>query len=180
MSSFVTLEQAADFGFNGSQPALDAATARVQGEARFDIILSEYEEYANGPRIQLSRPYVRSVVSVTSTDGSPVAHTMLPGAVVAVETLRPVHIVYEAGFEQDSIPAPVVELIASVASRIQSVHDTAGTPIEAGYTSEGTGGEQFSMGGIGFSARSGFTPEELRRIRNMFRRRRSKTHVARL
>lgn len=149
-----SVADAADFGLTVTNAAIRRASARIRGYLRQQITQGTSTIKARGPVFRLPERPVQSVASVTR-DGQPVAFT-LEGSVLTVDSLDVVTVTYSHGYTL--LPDEIVELVCSVAARIEAV--PASSPLAQGVQQQGSGPFTVGYGWDSYKAQSGLTAGE--------------------
>lgn len=148
-----------------SDGAFNTASARVRGYTRQTITAATHTTLARGPIVQLPQRPVTEVTSVVDDDGNDVDWTLRAGGVLDLDSGENVTIVYEAGYTV--LPDPLVELVCSIASRLDNVDASAAS----GVQQETGGSESVTFGFDSYNAISELTTGEKRALDSLFPRR---------
>ena len=155
------------FGLGTISPgAFNRASARVRAYTGFTLTEGSYTAVARGPKVQLPERPVVSVTSVVDDDGVELEFTLRAGGMLDVACAgENVTVEYEAGYTV--LPDALVELVCSIASRLDTVDPAAAT----GVQQETGGSESVTYGFDSYNALAELTTGEKRALDKMFPRR---------
>jgi len=154
------------FGFGAiTAGAFNRASARVRAYTGMTLSAGTYTALARGPIVQLPERPVTAVTSVVDSDSNAVEFTLRAGGVLNVECGGNVTIEYAAGYA--TLPDGLVELVCSIASRLDTVDPAAAS----GVQQETGGSESVTFGFDSYNAISDLTTGEKRALDKMFPRR---------
>ena len=155
------------FGFGTiTDGAFNRASARVRAYTGMTLSEGSYTALARGPKVQLPERPVTSVTSVEDEDGVALEFTLRAGGMLDVECSgENVTVEYAAGYAV--LPDALVELVCSIASRLDGVDPAAAT----GVQQESGGSESVTYGFDSYNAISELTTGEKRALDKLFPRR---------
>ena len=154
------------FGFGTiSSGAFNRASARVRAYTGFTLTVGSHSVSARGPKVQLPERPVSAVSSVVDEDAVEVEFTLRAGGLLDVECGENVSVTYTAGYA--TLPDALVELVCSVASRLDSIDPAAAS----GVQQETGGSESVTFGFDSYNAISELTTGEKRALDRLFPKR---------
>ena len=166
LDPLATQDDANAFGMGTiSAGAFARASARVRGYTGLTLSEGTYTILARGPKVQLPERPVTEVTSVVDEDTIAVEYVLRAGGMLDVESGENLTIVYDAGYAV--LPDALVELVCSVASRLDTVD-----PVAASGVQQETGGsESVTFGFDSYNAISELSTGEKRALDRLFPRR---------
>ena len=154
------------FGFGAiSSGAFNRASARVRAYTGMTLSAGAHTALARGPIVQLPERPVTAVTSVEDADSNAVEYTLRAGGVLNAECGGNLTIEYTAGYT--TLPDSLVELVCSIASRLDTVDPSAAS----GVQQETGGSESVTFGFDSYNAIADLTTGEKRALDKMFPRR---------
>lgn len=166
LPALATAADATAFGITVTDAALLRASTRVRAFVGQRISDGTSTVTARGTLLRLPQRPVRSITSVVDEDDNPVEYTLSGGGILEVQDRCEVTVTYEHGFEDGSLPDELVEVVCTIAARLESV-DPA---LASGVTQEQSGSASQTFGWDAWKANSSLTAEEKAVLSRLFPR----------
>lgn len=166
LPALATTGDAESFGLTVTDAALLRASTRVRSFVGQQISDGTSTVTARGTLVRLPQRPVRSITSVVDEDDNPVEYTLSGGGVLEVQDRCEVTIEYVHGFEDGTMPDELVEVVCTIAARLESV-DPA---LASGVTQEQSGSASQTFGWDAWKAQSSLTAEEKAVLTRLFPR----------
>ena len=152
---------AADYGITVTAAGLARASARIRGHVRQRITYGTSTVTLPASDRRLPERPVVSVESVVGEDGTAlVAGTDYELVGDRIDTARTDRLTVTYTHGLGTLPDDLVELVCSVAARIEATSGAAGAAVAAGVTQDSAGPFQRSYGFDSYKAQSGLTAGE--------------------
>jgi hypothetical protein len=166
LDPLATQDDATAFGMGTiSDGAFNRASARVRGYTGLILTAGSYTILARGQIVQLPQRPVVSVTTVLDDDGEDVEYELRAGGVLEAQCSGNLTIEFDAGYTV--LPDPLVELVCTIASRLDTVDPAAA----AGVQQETGGSESVTFGFDSYNAISELTTGEKRALDKLFPKR---------
>ena len=166
LDPLATQADATAFGLGTiSEGSFNRASARVRGYTGLNLTAGSYTTLARGQIVQLPQRPVVSVTSVVDDDGNDVDWVLRAGGVLQAACSENLTIEFDAGYTV--LPDALVELVCSIASRLDSVNPAAAS----GVQQESGGSESVTFGFDSYNAISELTTGEKRALDKLFPKR---------
>lgn len=166
LPALATVEDAEAFGRTVSAVSLLRASTRVRAFVGQQVSDGTSTVTLRGTLARLPQRPVRSVTSAVDEDGAPVEYVLTGGGVIEFRDRCEVTVTYVHGFEDGTLPDELVELVCTIAARLESV-DPA---LASGVTQEQSGSASQTFGWDAWKAQSSLTAEEKAVLTRLFPR----------
>lgn len=163
LTALATTTDADAFGITVSEASLLRASTRVRSFTGQRISEGTSTVTLRGPVSRLPQRPVVAVSSVVDSDGNAVEYEMNGSQITACST-DVLTVAYSHGFPDGAIPDEVVEIVCTVAARI----DSTDPALSQGVTQEQSGSASQTFGMDAFRAVSGLTSEEKAILKGLF------------
>jgi hypothetical protein len=163
LPALATTAEATALGITASEPALLRASTRVRSFTGQDISAGTSTVTLRGPVSRLPQRPVVSVTTVLDEDGEAVEYEM-NGSQITAESTDLLTVEYAHGYAEGEIPDEIVELVATVASRLEQVDPS----LAAGVVQEQSGSVSQTFGVDAWKGLSSLTSEEKAVLNRLF------------
>jgi DNA-binding NarL/FixJ family response regulator len=164
LPALATTAEATALGITASEPALLRASTRVRSFTGQQLSADESTVTLRGPIDRLPQRPVTAVTSVQDEDGNDVEYTLGAAGVLAIDAHCEVTVIYSHGYAEGTFPDELVELVATVASRLEQVDPS----LAAGVVQEQSGSVSQTFGVDAWKGLSSLTSEEKAVLSRLF------------